>query len=215
MAPSPEQSVPMAEMWAVVEALRRAVLPICIHTDHEPIITGLEAGKPWSTDSSRTNADLWATMWHHIEDLGGLGPSLRFKWVPGHDDGEHEEAAGNRYADAYAKMGAALHELDEERLTRAKAVRDKQRAVARWIGLAATAAEASPFPHRTPKSEWPVRTPSERKSLARERNGDGAGGGRWPNGKRDRSPRGPRFPWKRAVKQWLGEKQPTKRLIKR
>ena len=43
--PGPEQTVPRAEMWAICEALRRAILPICIHTDHQPILTGLESGK--------------------------------------------------------------------------------------------------------------------------------------------------------------------------
>ena len=204
--PGTEQTVPRAEMWAVCETLRRAILPICIHTDHMAIVKGLEAGKPWTTKPGRLNADLWSSIWHHIEDLGGLGPNLQVKWVPGHDDGDHEEAAGNRYADTYAKMGAALHEVDLEVLSAAKEVRDKQRAVAKWIGLAAAEAANGPVPHRTPKAEWPKRTQEDRRRLARERSSYEAGTGRWPNGKRDRPQQGPRFPWVRAVRQKLTDK---------
>lgn len=149
------------------------MLPVKIHSDHQPIVTGLRAGKAWGIDASRQNADLWATMWHLIEELGGLGPDLQVVWVPGHVGGDHEEAAGNRFADVYAKSGAALHEVSAEILEEAKAIREKQRAVARWIGLAATYAEHSSFPHRTPKSEWPSRTCAERKQIAKMRGGLG------------------------------------------
>ena len=120
------QTTPRAEMWAVIETLRRALLPIQIHTDHVPIVEGLERGKLWTQRPERENADLWSLLWFYIEDLGGTSDDLQIIWVKGHDDGESTEAIGNRYADHFAKAGAALHELPDEVLEVGVKLRAKQ-----------------------------------------------------------------------------------------
>ena len=97
------------EMWAVIEVLRRAVLPIRVHTDHRPIIDGLARGEKWTLAVGIENVDLWQALWFQLHELGGLSRNLQVVWVKGHDPGSSPEASGNRYADTFAKAGAALH----------------------------------------------------------------------------------------------------------
>ena len=69
--PGPVQTVPRAEMFAVCEVLRLAVLPLHVHTDHLPIVDGLKRGRAWCLAVARNNADLWRELWHRIDELGG------------------------------------------------------------------------------------------------------------------------------------------------
>ena len=52
--PGPIQTVPMAELHAICEALG----PIRIHTVHKPIVDGLLRSKEWAGGPARGNADL-------------------------------------------------------------------------------------------------------------------------------------------------------------
>ena len=115
--PGPDQSVPRAELFAICEALRVALPPLTIHTDHEAILTGMQQGQDGTTTDTHPNADLWRIFWHRARDLGGIGQdSVTIKWVPGHAEGDGQDAIGNRWADVLAKSGAAMHELPEEDL---------------------------------------------------------------------------------------------------
>ena len=167
--PGPDQSTPRAELFAVCEALRLAVLPCKIHTDHKLIVEGLAKGKAWCSGASRANADLWRLLWFRLDDLGGLGPDLEIVWVRGLDDGEHLEARGNRLADAMAKCGGAMHELPENVISEAQRLRDKLSAILRWLGNAALASSQDTRPDRQPKIDRPKRTAQERTALANAR----------------------------------------------
>ena len=118
-------------MWAVIEVMKRAVLPLLIHTDHEPLVTGLARGRAWTQHPDREKADLWQLIWFHVDDVGGLSADLQFIWVKGHDDGDSIHALGNRYADVAANSGAALHELPDAVLEVGIRLRLKQVLVAK------------------------------------------------------------------------------------
>ena len=195
--PGPNQSTPRAELFAVCEALRVAVLPCKIHTDHRLIVKGLARGRAWCTAATRPNADLWRLLWFRLDDHGGLGADLSIVWVPGHDEGEHLEARGNRLADAMAKSGAAMHELPEEVISEAQRLRDKLSSILRWIGSAAVASSQAARPERQPKPERPQRTARERAALARARNAPEAKGRRTSSKRRIASGNAAvhRLPW--------------------
>lgn len=103
--PGPDQSVPRAELYAIARALRIAILPSSIFTDHYNIVLGFQEGKAVTTASAFPTADLWRLIWHHLADLGGLQPGLFIDWTPGHDSGLSFNALSNRWAHAVAKLG--------------------------------------------------------------------------------------------------------------
>ena len=105
---------------AIIQTLRRTILPVRIHTDHWPIVKGLRQGRAWAHRAGRKNLDLWREMWFIISDLGGLTQDLEIECVLGHDDGGHDEARGNRWADAMARNGASIHEIDAATLKEAE-----------------------------------------------------------------------------------------------
>ena len=168
--PGPDQCVPRAELYAICEALRLAVLPIHLHTDHLAIVTGIESGEAKTTAAEHPNADLWKAFWRSIADHGGMSHQLTVQWCPGHDDGDGRDAIGNRWADILAKKGGAVHELPEASIEEAKLLHKKHWQILRWIGKAAAYHERPGYPpNRTPKSEWPARTKEERRKLSIER----------------------------------------------
>ena len=133
--PGPGQSVPRAELFAVCEVLRGAVPPLTIHTDHEAILTGMQQGREGTACASHPNADLWRIFWHRILDLGGIGEgSITIKWVPGHAEGDGQDAIGNRCADVLARGGAPMHELPEEDLGTASALHNTHIKILKWMG---------------------------------------------------------------------------------
>ena len=76
--PGPCQTVPRAELHAIVEVLRVTIRPAWIHTDHFNILTAIAKGKAHTTSPGHPNADLWNTFWGIIEDLGDGMPTLDF-----------------------------------------------------------------------------------------------------------------------------------------
>eukprot|EP00974_Lingulodinium_polyedra_P006013 568656-Lingulodinium_polyedra.AAC.1 len=65
------------ELWAVLQALRRACLPITVHTDNGTVVRGFARGERWCTASGRPHADVWRQIWFVVRDLGGVGPDLQ------------------------------------------------------------------------------------------------------------------------------------------
>ena len=168
--PGPLQSVPRAELFAVCIALLYSVGPVCIFMDHKNIVDQAEKGEAFTTSPGHANADLWRWFWHLVDDRGGLGPSLRLKWIKSHTNDRSAESVGNNWADAMAKLGAGLHEASDEVVAAAKEIRNKLTQILRWMGRAACIHQVPGFPpDRTPKLEWPVRTAEVRKALAAER----------------------------------------------
>ena len=121
--PGPVQTVPRAELWAICEALARALGAIRIHTDHKPIVDGLLHGKEWALVPARVNADLWRRLWYLIDDLGGLGPNVQIVWAKAHQAGDSLDARGNNWADTMAKFGAAEHEIEKAVIKEANLVK--------------------------------------------------------------------------------------------
>ena len=175
------QTTPRAELFAICEALRLAILPICIHTDHLPIVDGIARGKEWCLAVGRSNVDLWRLLWFLIEDLGGLGDDLRIVWVAAHRQDGSLNSIGNGWADTMANKGQALHTIPKETLKKGKMLRKKHRQIMKWCGRAATLMGMHGIPpDRQPKEEWPKREPEEKRRLAKERSGKHLAGGRWP-----------------------------------
>ena len=156
--------MPRGEFFAVCEALRLAVLPIRIHTDHKAIFDGIEAGNKKTCEAKYPHAELWRIFWRQVDDLGGIGASLSCRWVPVHCAGDEPDAIGNRWADVLAKRSVAMHELPEDAIRFGEDLRRNHICVLQWRGRAA-AALAMP-PDRTPKRLWPKRTAEERKNIA-------------------------------------------------
>eukprot|EP00959_Pyramimonas_sp_CCMP1952_P042592 890386-Pyramimonas_sp.AAC.1 len=107
--PGPIQTSPRAELFAVVQILRIAILPLRILTDYLDLPQGLERGPAWGCHPRRPNADLWCEIWRRIADLGGLSDDLQIVHVPGHQKGQGYEARGNRWADFAACQGRDMH----------------------------------------------------------------------------------------------------------
>ncbi len=51
-------TVVRAELKAVLEALRVALPPICLHVDNLEVVAGFERGECWCTSPTRDGADL-------------------------------------------------------------------------------------------------------------------------------------------------------------
>ncbi len=66
----PHASIFRAELRAVIETLRIAVPPLCIHVDNAQVIRGFQEGRQWSTAAGREAADMWREFWRLIEDIG-------------------------------------------------------------------------------------------------------------------------------------------------
>eukprot|EP00959_Pyramimonas_sp_CCMP1952_P408897 8569218-Pyramimonas_sp.AAC.1 len=93
--PGPVQTSPRAELYAVVQILRVAMLPTTIYTDYLDLPEGLSRGPSWGCSPRRPNSDLWCEIWRRIEDLGGLSSERQVFHVPGHQKGMSFEARGN------------------------------------------------------------------------------------------------------------------------
>eukprot|EP00959_Pyramimonas_sp_CCMP1952_P081388 1700544-Pyramimonas_sp.AAC.1 len=87
---------PRAELYAVVQILRSAMLPLTIYADYLDLHGGLARGPSWG-----------------VEDLGGLGSELQILHVSGHQKGMSFEARGNRWADFAPTQGRDLHSVRE------------------------------------------------------------------------------------------------------
>ena len=110
----PVQTVPRAELRAIIEVCRRATqIPgglLVIFTDSELCVLGFRAGP--SQGPLSENFDLWEEFWQARSALVGL---CQIRWTKGHAAARDIErrrstawqAAGNRVADELAGCGAA------------------------------------------------------------------------------------------------------------
>ena len=55
----PHASILRAELKAVLEALKVATAPVCIHVDNAAVVRGFKEGPEWCTSSERDGADIW------------------------------------------------------------------------------------------------------------------------------------------------------------
>jgi ribonuclease HI len=93
------------EMTAAIEALRRTMGPVRLHTDSQYLKNGVtEWIKGWKRNGWRTadkkpvkNQDLWLAL-----DAACSGRAVEWRWVRGHNG--HPE---NERADALARAGVA------------------------------------------------------------------------------------------------------------
>ena len=66
----PHASILRAELTAVLETLKIAVAPICIHVDNATVVRGFDEGPEWCTTSGRDGADIWRDIWACRGDIG-------------------------------------------------------------------------------------------------------------------------------------------------
>eukprot|EP00959_Pyramimonas_sp_CCMP1952_P017150 364111-Pyramimonas_sp.AAC.1 len=109
--PGHEQSVPRAELFAILKVLQVGRAPLDIKSDHLPAIEGINLrGREWCLDVSRQNLDIWRQIWRAIDGHGGLQEDvLSFSWVKSHQTGWSAEKVGNDFADQAARKGMETH----------------------------------------------------------------------------------------------------------
>ena len=110
-----QQRILRAELWAVLQTLRRARAPICIHTDNAEVVRGFRRGRRWCSSSDRPHADVWRTLWFANGDIQALDGDVNIVKCKAHVPRtvkeelaglEREIVEGNELADAYAKKAA-------------------------------------------------------------------------------------------------------------
>jgi len=139
--PGPIQSVPAAETWAFLIALRFAVPPLTFCTDCMFVVQQFRAGPADSIAASRSHADIWRLIWARIHDLGV--ESITVEWVKAHTTKKSVELGrtssrdklGNDMADELAKKGARLHVIDRQIANKYDRCRKLQAIVAKYIGI--------------------------------------------------------------------------------
>eukprot|EP00959_Pyramimonas_sp_CCMP1952_P419120 8779354-Pyramimonas_sp.AAC.1 len=109
--PGHQQSIPRAELHAVVQVLRQRIVPMHIRTDCLGIVDGPMKGAAWRAHPRRPNSDLWRQLLRAVDGHGGLSPRLDASLARSHQtQGEATpDKKGNDYADVAAKMRLATH----------------------------------------------------------------------------------------------------------
>ena len=115
----PNVSSHRAELRALLEALRRAVPPLRIHTDNQSVVDGVANGRVWCVSSKSADADLWRDVWHLLDSKRMFGEISVVK-VRAHIGWEQllartifpRDQFGNWLADAAAKTGASRAEAE-------------------------------------------------------------------------------------------------------
>ena len=134
-----EQAAGGGELFAFMMALRLTAFPGVLYTDFQHLIDGLERGKIWCTSPERRYATSWTLAWAVLDDMV-MPEVLKVKAHSAYRADAPPAArrlrAGNVWADAFAKAGAAKHPSNagivEEHVTRAKIAG----MVLRWAGEA-------------------------------------------------------------------------------
>ncbi len=153
------QTVPAAELFAVLAVVAKATPPLHIYTDCEVVVKGWKNGAEWCVQHERALADVWSDIW-----------TLVAKWPPqsffvhktkAHaSEGDvmagittHWERRGNDAVDAVAKRGALIHAVPDEVVKLYRLQAWKQRIVGKWLGIvtveAAVAQPVRPHPLNT------------------------------------------------------------------
>ena len=114
----PKQTVPRAELQAIWEALKWAVTPMRIISDHKNHVDAIAKGKAFCVSPTNEHVDLWKKVWSEIERHGGIGDELTVVWQAAHmeidaveDPDEKQRIFANNQADEAAKKGRLLHDL--------------------------------------------------------------------------------------------------------
>ncbi len=140
---STEQTVSAGEIYAMRRATELRIGELTIKTDYQGILDGLQAGEAATTSARRPNAASWRAFWRAAD-----GTAPRAQKVKAHRSREEAAAegsleaitdwTGNKWADTYAKRGAALHTNAEgHKAAEAYEGNFKQlTAIATWIGIA-------------------------------------------------------------------------------
>ena len=66
----PHASILRAELTAVLETLKIATAPVCIHVDNSTVVRGFEEGREWCVSAGRDGADLWREVWDQMKEVG-------------------------------------------------------------------------------------------------------------------------------------------------
>ncbi len=64
------QTVPAAETYAVLFAVKSALPPFKLHIDNSGVISHLQRGRTWATRAQNPLAAWWAQIWLVLDDLG-------------------------------------------------------------------------------------------------------------------------------------------------
>ncbi len=127
-------SVIRAELKAVLQALRVALPPLCLHIDNAEVVEGLGRGREWCVAPNRDGAEVWQSIWYYLDEIGGGVTHRKVKAHTAIEDIElgivtKRDRIGNEAADAQAKAGARL----AERLSPTLAPRLELVKAVRWL----------------------------------------------------------------------------------
>ena len=149
--PGFEQSTPRAELYAIYQAVKHGSSPQRIFCDHINHVNALNdwmlSGVTSFLHPKTPNVDLWRKVYHEVNRRGGLCQSgsrqLCFIWQPSHTRATDTESTeekflrrGNDAADLFANKGRLLHVDISETVRTTKALFDKAKAWAMWLGHA-------------------------------------------------------------------------------
>ena len=101
-----------AELWAAVQALQHARVPVKLHVDNQGVVDGWRRGRGWCTAAARPAADLWKLFWSAADNIGADG-GIDVVKVKGHATDADVQAGrstaylrlGNAHADHFAGKG--------------------------------------------------------------------------------------------------------------
>ena len=140
------QDIMVAELQAVIVALRNCLPPIVIVTDNKGVLDGWRAGEAWSVAANRCYSKVWADLWEKARDIGL--ENIIIRWVPSHTGkgdvqaGRISEAdrVGNGKADEQARRGALMHPETTAVIEQWEETAAKVKLVGRWLGMSLAAA---------------------------------------------------------------------------
>ena len=121
--PGSVQSILRAELYAVLQAVTRALGAFTLAVDNEVVVRGLQKGKRWCCKARRPHVDLWRQIWVSLEgrdDWQVVKVKSHKSWdvIEGMRLPERGWYEANRAADDWAKQGAELGRLSEAARTR-------------------------------------------------------------------------------------------------
>lgn len=139
--PGPLQTVPGAELLALLVVLRHAGVHLDIASDCAYVVDGINdpGARAKNTAGTSVHAALWLRVWDCIDDIGSHSISVRK--VKAHSSLEDvtmglitaRDRRGNQAADHYAKLGARLHPHDSAVDRRAVKAAWSLRAAGQWV----------------------------------------------------------------------------------